>query len=227
MNRLIKAAAAVGQVREFGAASARFEKAPAAVTPAAADEQRLALLEQENGELRAAVAAGAAAAEEAARLSREQGRRDAIEQRQQDDEQRLKALQHGLAQASAEWREQLLLLERLAPLLARSALAKLFHGCDDYSELVARSIALQLEALGREAIVSIHVSARDFPEAESLSSLRAGSRAGGSDIVTDAELAAGECRLKLRMGHLDIGIPSQWRELSALLDEAAFEGVTA
>lgn len=227
MNRLIKAAAAVGQVREFGAAAAPFDNAPAAMRPVAADEGRLTLIEQENDELRAAVAAGAAAAEEAARLSREQGWREAIEQQQQDDEQRLKALQQALAQASAEWREQLLLLDQLAPLLARSALAKLFDDCEDYSEFVARSIARQIERLGREAIVSIHVSARDFPEADRLSSLRTGSRAGGTDVVTDAELAAGECRLKLRLGHLDIGIPSQWRELSALLDEAAFERVTA
>lgn len=222
MTVLIKAAAAGGNVRPI--AVVRPVPAGRADAAAAAPEEKpLSPLERENGELRDALAAARDAADEAAGAARELGRKEAVEQFRRQDQERLDALERGVAAALCEWRDRLAALDRLAPLLAQAAMAKLFDRCEDYTDLVTRSISRQLSNLGREAVVAIHVSGEDFPDAAALADLREDAGAGVLDVLPDADLAAGECRMKLRLGHLDIGVPSQWRELSALLDDAAFE----
>ena len=67
----------------------------------------------------------------------------------------------------------------------------------------------------------MQVSRRDFPDAADLTELQ--DAIGRSDLkiqVSDT-LGAGDCRLQLRLGTMELDLPRQWEALSeALLDIA-------
>ena len=223
MSVLIKAEAATFVVRPFGSAARTAAQEPEpAPLPSVADE-RLEAIEQENAVLRRQLEAAAEAERDAEARGRDEGRREADEAARVEDDRRLEALRTGLDGALEKWRERLDALEALAPLIAHAALAKLFDDRDDYAEMATRMVALQIGRMRRDTIVAVHVSPRDFGDEESLAGLAARLGAGELALGRDPALGPGECRIDLRLGHVDVSVPGQWAQLSSLLVQASQE----
>lgn len=220
MSRLIKAAAAELAVRPLALNAADGGKASGSPPPEPVDP-RLTELESENAQLREALAAALDAAAQAEIQAFDAAHAKAAEVARTEEAKRLEALADGIDAALAAWTERLDSLERLAPLLARTALSKLFEPCDDQADLVARAIARQMSGLRRQTAVQLRVSARDFAGDADLAILAERAGAGTLAITRDPELALGDCRLDLSLGHVELGPRAQWRELSTLLEALA------
>ena len=226
MSVLIKAGASAHSVQRFQVqqkAIPPLPDAPEAEPKRPVEDPRLATLREENSKLKEAVAELRRAAPQNEILAREEGKREGLASARRDDEQRFNLLAETASAASAGWDQRLDSLENLSALIARTALSKLFDGADDYSDFIARMISRQIRVLRRETIVAIRVSPQDFGDPEALSALAAGIGTASTIIVSDPELAAGECRLDLQLGHIDLGLRSQWGELSKLMQDMANE----
>lgn len=218
MTMVIKAGVAEAAVRPLAMRRASRPVAEAAVVA----DARIGELEEENARLREALEKALDAAADAAAKARESERKEAVEAARGEAAKRLEALDQGLAAALAAWQEALAGLDRLAPLIARTALSKLFEPSEDQAELVGRAIARQMAGLRRETALRLRVSAADFADDAALGALRERAGAGRLDIVCDPDLASGECRLDLALGHVELTPAAQWRELAALLESLAF-----
>lgn len=217
MTGLIKARAS-HEVRRFaerpGMGGAAF-----VVEAPSLEALRLEALGEEVARLRKELGDAGEAAVRAEAAAHEQGRREAQEAAQQDDEKRLVALGEGIAGARGVWDERLTGLDGLATLVARAAIAKLFDRCDDHSEFVIGMIARQMRHLRRETVLTIWVSAADFPDETSFATIVAGAETGSVTIQCDPQLEAGQCRIDLQLGHIDLCLRSQWNEMAQLLQE--------
>ena len=221
MSVLIKAQTG-GPVRRFGA-SAEPEPKQVASPAEPAEDPRLLLLAEENAELRSALADLQIAAERAKAAAREEGKKEAEAAIRTDEAKRLGAVQAALAGAQNVLDERLEALEGLAALLSRSAIAMLFDQASGYSELVCAMLARQMERVRRDAVLGIRVSREDFADEAALAAAAQGAGTGSISIGADPDLRAGECRIDLQLGHIDIGPAAQWPQLSRLLDELAVE----
>lgn len=210
MSVLIKGAAAQS-VRPF-------LDAPAFV-PAPAGDPRLDALERENEELRAALAAQRTASEKAVAAARTEGERQGKADAGDAIDKQLALLGKGVEAAVAAWEDRLADLDDLAPSLARSALGKLLDDSGGHSRFVAGVIARQMQTLRRESLLAVRVSARDFKDEEALAALGNEAGTGSVRIIADADLASGECRIDLQLGHVDVGAKTQWAQLAAFLDD--------
>jgi type III secretion protein L len=132
----------------------------------------------------------------------------------------LQQLDAGLARATERLAADLQGLETLAVSLAKAALAKIFDDHDGLADRVVQLIRRQLADLERGALLGVEVSERDFPDSESLQHLSRTAGLSGVEIRALAGLEPGGCRLRLRLGELDVGVGQQWARLSALLDGA-------
>lgn len=198
------------------------------VVPArSAEAARMDAMRGEIEALEKQLADARAAATRAEAKAREEGRRDGQAAALQDDGKRLVVLSEGVSAACAAWNDRIGGIDGLAAAVARSAMAKLFHGCDDHGDFVVGMIARQMGHLRREAVLSIRVSAEDFPDAPSLVELASRAATGPVEIVRDGDLATGQCRIDLQLGHLDLCSRSQWDELALLLQELGSEDVAA
>lgn len=212
MSGLIKGAAA-HKVRSF--------LEPVQPAPAPGVDPRIEALERQNGELRAALAAQRIESQKAVAAARAEGEREGKAAADDASARRVDALAEGVEEAVAAWSGRLAGLEGLAASLAKAALAKLFDGHEDQSRFVAAAIARQMRLLRRDSVVAIRVSASDFPDDQSLAALASEARAGSVRIVADPDLPSAECRIDLQLGHIDVGVGTQWAQLAAFLDELA------
>ncbi|MDH4744538.1 FliH/SctL family protein [Sphingomonas sp. CBMAI 2297] len=162
-----------------------------------------------------------AAAKRAVAVAREEGRQEGLAQAERREADGIAALRQGLERARADLGERLGALDRLAPELARAALARMFADSEDRSALVEAMIARQLAALRRSSVIAIHLSPEDFPDIDALAALSAGLGAEGVRIETDRALRAGASRIECRLGQIDLDMDTQWQALSALLAEMA------
>jgi len=216
MSGLIKGEAA-RQVRAF--------LEPVRPAPAAAGDPRIEALELQNAELRAALAAQRIESQKAIAAARAEGERQGKAAADEAGAKQAAAVRNGVDEALAEWSERLGRLDGLAATLARAALAKLLDDPDGHSGFVAAVIARQMRLLRRDSLVAIRVSAADFPDDRSLAALASEAETGSVRIVADKGLAPAECRIDLHLGHIDVGVGTQWAQLAAFLDAlAAAEG---
>jgi flagellar biosynthesis/type III secretory pathway protein FliH len=160
---------------------------------------------------------GKTAVAEAAERGRAAGREEADAR----TDEALAALRGGLASALEALDRDLAALERLAPALAVEALERVFGPQAPQADAVAASLDLQLRRLSRDAVLCASVAAEDFPDAEALAALAA---ATGVRIEALPELERGACRLRLRLGGLEIGPAQQWARLRETLLAAAAPG---
>jgi type III secretion protein L len=109
--------------------------------------------------------------------------------------------------------------ELLALQLARVALARILGERESYTDLVSAALGRQLAQLKRDLAVGARVSPLDFADPQSLAALAEAH--AGIAVITDPDLAAGECVLDLKLGELDLGIPGQWQRLTGYFDELA------
>lgn len=217
MTGVIKAHAVTDLVTRFGSTMIDTPAELASVPLPSPLELALAAARTEIAELQAQISAERAVgkkAEQAARQAGEAAGRAAMEQAADG---RLGVLTQAADAARIHWNERLAGLDGLAVMIARSALAKLVAESDDLGNLVTRQIALRIAALRRDSIVAIRVSTDDFADDAALAALAATVRSGAVEIVADPALAAGDCRIDLLLGHMDLGVRAQWRELDAFL----------
>ncbi|PSJ42205.1 FliH/SctL family protein [Allosphingosinicella deserti] len=185
-------------------------------------DDELASLRKEVAALQEALKAAAQAQQSAVAKAREEARIEGLRAAEKDDKARSATLRATGDKALQLWREKLAELDGLAAALAREALEKLLGPAAMEAELVQRALTRHLAMLGREAVLAIHVSADDFDEDEARRLEEAGANA---PIRRDSALSAGECRIDLKLGHVDIGPRTQWSLLRAELD--ALVGDTA
>jgi type III secretion protein L len=153
-----------------------------------------------------------------------QGLKAGLAQADQRRADQLQRLEQGINSALQLYTGELKSMERLAVLLAREGLAKLIGDPSRHGDLLVAILRAQLARIEEDSVLAILVPRADFGDTEALVKLAA--RIGRSDITIQASdgLAAGECRIKMKLGILDVGLAQQWRRLSAALEAMAMDG---
>ena len=171
-------------------------------------------------ELEARLAAGAAAAETLgkaadAAYAEGEGAGRAAGKAEADDRGRetLALLKASADRAVAALDIRLEATDRLAALLAKTCLDKMFGAPDARSDLVRGLIRHQIEALRRETVVEIGVSGADFPSPGAAAAV-----APACTVAVSDALAPGDCTIRLGLGAIEIGLGQQWGTLRAALD---------
>lgn len=184
--------------------------------PLAAEARALrARLEEQRAQI-----AGHAAALEDARAEGEAAGRLAMERDfRESRDKALELLAAGITVAHDKLDDLVQRAELLGVLVARAAIAKLF-GQDDAREAAVVDLAKhRLAQIERHMLVAIEVARADFPDTREVQELAA--RLGVDRVllsVSDA-LAPGDCRMRCRLGTLDIGLNQQWGAIRELLDQ--------
>jgi flagellar assembly protein FliH len=124
----------------------------------------------------------------------------------------------GVDAALGRMRKELRGLEPLAALLAEKSLSMMIGDAGRHGELVGSLLRVQLAKLEAEAILRVEVSVENFADSEALHALALPS---GVELSATEKLKSGECRIRLMLGTLEVGIPQQWARLSAALNELA------
>jgi flagellar assembly protein FliH len=193
---------------------------PTADPVPAADPVALALREAAAAALARAEAAEAEIPrlEEAAQAAYAEGRKAGVKAglRQAEDArtESLKRLDSGIAEALALYGEQLAGMERLAALIAREALERIVGDPERHVEMLCAIVRRQVEAADAGAILAIEVSRDDFCD-------EIGEAAGKVEVAVSDALRSGDCRMKMRLGTLEIGVAAQWARMRSALDELA------
>jgi flagellar biosynthesis/type III secretory pathway protein FliH len=214
-----------GLIKGAAAQSVRAFLDPAPLPAAPSRDPRIEALEHEVAELRSALAAQRIESEKAVKAARAEGEREGRAAADDAADRQIALLGKGVDAALERWEARLGDIDVLAPSLARAALAKLFDGAEAPKRFVAGLIARQMRDLRRDSLIAIRVSARDFADPEALAALGEAAGTGSVRLVADGDLAPGECRIDLQLGHLDIGAGTQWAQVAAYLDGlAAREG---
>lgn len=195
--------------------------------PAAA---RLAAAEAEIERLQAALADGEdeaarlrAAAAEAFEEGREQGLVDGRKIGEERRSAALEQLEIALSAATDGLAEQLAALERLAPMLARAALERLVGDPAGRLALVTDTLRLQLARVDQASLVQAEVSPEDFTDPADLDALPGRLGTPRLTVVLKDDLAAGEARLRLTLGGLEVGPGQQMKVLAGVLASLAEE----
>lgn len=136
----------------------------------------------------------------------------------------LSRLEAGIRQAAGTFVQTLSGLERLAPALAREGLAVILGPGEARAEQVTAIVVQNLRTLESHSVVQVEVSASDFDDEAALEALREALGASGLRIQVQAGLKSGDCRIRLKLGTVEVGLDQQWQRLSSLLDEMAEPG---
>jgi flagellar biosynthesis/type III secretory pathway protein FliH len=184
-------------------------------------------LRDEKAALEAAIEAAGA---EAARLAREAeaavaaaeeaGRAVGLAEGAEAKAEALARLEAAADRAMDQFRTDLRGMETLAVALSKAALAKVFGDDRDMAYRVARLVRRQIETLDRDAVLRVEVAAGDFTDPAALEGLVADAGLDGIEVKAIEDLQPGDCRIRLRLGALEVGLGQQWGRLSSLLDEA-------
>lgn len=205
---------------------------PVAWTPGepaiAAAPQRdplISALEREVGELRTALEEASVEAARAVEGARSEGRKEAEAAFTLDESKRLALLQEAIEAAATGIAEKISGLDSLALLLCETALENVLVRPADHRDLLSNAIARQLGGLRREMVLAVHVSAKEFNDEDAFLALQGKLAAYPVNLHRDGAMSAGECRIELRLGHIDLSLPRYWKELKAKLQEAATTAV--
>lgn len=172
--------------------------------------ERDAALEDLRAEVGKARAEGEAAGRIAAELEVEESR-----------ERSLELLRDGIEQAGAAVADCQGQMEVLALMIARTALDKLFGDHAGRRTAVTELVVHQLRSIERQTLLQVEVSRLDFPNTGELAELAGQIGVAPVDVCANADLAAGACRMKLRVGTLEVGLDEQWSAIRGLLDDLA------
>lgn len=218
MTGVIKAAAAAAATRTFvGAIAASPPRAAELRDVRSPVELALDEAREEIDKLQATLLSAEqnACAREAA--ARRAGRQEGLKEAVNTSTRQLELLGEGLTAAQASWSEALAALDLLAVALARDALGKIFGSSEDLAALTTAAIARRMATLRAESTIGLAVSAVDFPDPSALDALR--TAIGGTPLRIDSDplLAAGEARIALQLGRIDVGPVPQWRALDTFL----------
>ncbi len=146
---------------------------------------------------------------------REAGIRDAADQ----SAKLLARVEGGVERAMAMYTQVLSGLERLAPALARQGLAQLLGDADSRADLVTAIVLKQIKTIEAQSVLHIEVSAADFGDEAALSGLSEALGAHAVKVQAYSALKSGDCRIKLKLGALEVGLDQQWGRLNAMLKD--------
>lgn len=152
------------------------------------------------------------------------GRQAGLKEARDNSADRLTALKKGVERALRSVEEEVRSLERLSPLLAAACIDEMLGSQNDYRDLVTAAIRRQLEQLNGDTVLKIIVSNEDFGDETQLEALNDDIRFKSAMLEASAELAAGECRIKLVLGALEVGVRQQWSQLRNALEAMAEPG---
>lgn len=177
-------------------------------------------LEREVAHLKTALENAKAETKRTADESFARGRKEAEAGFVRDEAKRLAVLEAAVARASAHAERQIAELDALALLLCETALENAFARAPDFTDLIVRALERQLAPLRRETVLGVSVSAADFADPAALQALQERLQTGFC-IDLDTTLPAGECRIELRLGHIELSLPRYWQALKAKLRSLA------
>lgn len=178
-------------------------------------------LRAEIRDLQQALECANADAIEATTRAREQGRADAEAAYARDDAKALTQLEAGLVAAAESFRQRLASLEGLASIMSETALGKVLGDAHNYADLISQTIRKQIEGLRRDTVIGVSVSAADFTDETALRSLAGRLTLNALQVVRGPNMSAGDCRIDLRLGHIEISLGAHWHSLRALLQQWA------
>ena len=133
----------------------------------------------------------------------------------------LAGLTAGIQQAVDLHGREMASLERLALLVAHEGLEKLLRDPADRKVLLGEIIGKQVSILDAKAVLSIEVSVQDFPRPQDLVDLGAAVSRPSVNLFAGNDLKSGDCRIRLVLGTLEIGLDQQWGRLGAILRDLA------
>lgn len=219
MGAVLKGPAAALVTRPLATKASPILEIVLAEPEPSADALELEELRIEHARLRAALSAAdehrEAKVAEASRDGKAQGRAEAVA----DEAAKFALIDDALIKALSAWDARLSGLDGLAAQLTRASVKKVFGSWDDGSELVIRAARTRLDLLSREAIITLHLSKADFPDEQALAAAAEQLRRSRSELAIDPDLGAGDCRIGLKLGAIDIGPNGQVAALAALLDQ--------
>jgi type III secretion protein L len=133
--------------------------------------------------------------------------------------ERRNILKAGVDEALALYNDHLAGAERLAALLARECLDKIFGDDTDHTERLYAVLRHQLNQLDADNILKISVSPEDFNDLKALMI----DREEIHDIMIhrNPSLSEGQVQIELTLGTLSAGIDQQWSRLRGVLDDLA------
>ncbi len=152
-----------------------------------------------------------------------QGRAEGLQEAETREGERLRAVEKGLAEASSRLAESLAALEPLALLVARESLDKILGDPGAYPELIIRAVRRQLAGLKEQSVLAVEVSGADFRDSAAISRLATDIERPSTIVEIKEDLASGDCRLRLKLGTVEVGVGRQWDQLGRLLQELAGE----
>lgn len=157
--------------------------------------------------------------ERAARDGEAEGRAAGLRAATDRQDERLGLLQAGIGKAVELVSAELASLERLAPLLASEGLERLIGDAGHRGDLLRALIAENVGRLDADSIVRVEISAADFPDPAPLAEIVSSASQQRVEVRQAPDLKSGDCRIRLVLGELEVGINQQWDRLSQLYQE--------
>ncbi|MFI4973096.1 MAG: hypothetical protein ACHP84_00995 [Caulobacterales bacterium] len=146
-----------------------------------------------------------------------EGRKAGLRELDKRRAEQLERLDAGIERAIDRFAQELASLERLAALVALEGLEKILGDPARYAELLAQVIRRQVDDLDANRILRIEVSSEDFDDPAQVHALATNIGRRGLDVQTTDDLGSGDCRIKLALGSLEVGIAHQWSRLKPSL----------
>ena len=145
----------------------------------------------------------------------EEGKKQAEASLQRTYDKQTELLTNAVQSATAQFSQT---LEALLPLsldIAEAALLRVIDQPSHYKDLVVQIVERQLRHVSSDAVLTITVSAEDFPAGStSESELQAIASRHGLTVTLKPTAAAGTCLLQLALGRIDASLPLQRRRLA-------------
>lgn len=213
------------RIREYGAREAapiRKDREVEPVAPSVSKPPELVALEREVESLRRQLDDGETrhreALETAVREAVAEVRRSFI----RDENAALELLEASVKEATTQVRERISKLDSLALVMCETVLQKLLGDGVRSPDFLVRAIAAQMAGLRRQTVLAVNVNTTDFPNEAALHKLRGA--LSDAHIVADPSLQRGECRIDLRLGHIELSLPRHWQAISDELRRMAVSG---
>jgi len=135
--------------------------------------------------------------------------------------ERVETLATAVRSATDAFAGDLASLQRLAPLLAAEGLERIVGDARVAAQLLEAAVLHAVDQLDADAIVRVDVAAADFADLSPLREAIAARAHRSVEVRYAANLEPGDCRIRLVLGELEVGLNQQWGRLSALLSEMA------
>lgn len=150
------------------------------------------------------------------KLAFEKGREDARATQIKQEKAAIERLAATLSDAVQRSADHIGSVEQLALLLCETSLNNLSAQPSAQKELLAHCVRQQIAHLKSELVLAVWVNRHDFSDEAQLQGLAAELKIAAQIRMSD-DLAPGDCRIELRLGHIDISMSAYWESLRAEL----------